>query len=74
MTDKEYDLTAASLMFGKLIDPREQERIQRERLVEFATTHHVVLKPSDIEFVKGAPTIDGMDAADWFDHMIGYSS
>lgn len=77
MTDKEYDLSAASLMLGKLIDPREQERIRRERLrselVEFATTHGVVLKPSDIEFVEDEPKIDSMTVTDWFDHMIGHS-
>lgn len=71
--DKQYDLSGFSRMLGDLINPYEHERVHqasvRDELVKRADERHVVLKPSDIVFVDGEPTIDGMPAGEWLDAM-----
>lgn len=69
-----YDLTAASLMLGKLIDPAHQRTVRRERLtrelIAKANAGHVDLLPTDITWHDdNEPEIDGMPADQWVDAM-----
>lgn len=68
-----HDLTAASLMLGKLIDPEHQRKTRRERLtrelVTRATAGHVNLRPTDITWHDDEPEIAGMPADQWVDAM-----
>lgn len=72
MTDHP-DLTAASLMFGQLIDTDHMKAERRERLTAKLTTRcktaGVTLDPGDIDWVQDEPEIDGMPADQWVDAM-----
>lgn len=71
------DLTAASLVFGQLIDTDHMKAERRERLTAKLTARctraGITLDPGDIDWIteRGTeyPEIDGMPADDWINHM-----
>lgn len=72
------DLTAASLMLGKLIDPEHQRKVRRERITrelnaKLRGSGIEPLAEDDVNWIAEGrtehPEIDGMPAAEWVDAM-----